>query len=315
MIYIIGEIVCDFFGLKADKLNFECNIGGAPLNLACNLANLHIKNKFLGYLSNNDIFTPYIMKEISKWNNKFSKYHLLTNSDCENAMYFSFVNKEEQSVRNHMYFTNDGSYRILNLKDMELFLSNSCKDDIIHFGSLMFANIEAYKNICKFLNKHKGKFHISFDFNFREHVHKSFDSDICKRMIKFIKKYVDILKVTKDELKGILKTDNFESELDKLNLKDKLIYITDNKNGAACYFQNKLIKKTAEKIENIVDTLGCGDAFYSGVLSVISKLDFKKISQKDIETSLIIGNRCGGLTLQKAGAINGFQFDDVFFDN
>ena len=86
-------------------------------------------------------------------------------------------------------------------------------------------------------------------------------------------------------------------------LKDKLLCISLGKNGSL--FQYKNLKGIVPSIKvKPVDTTGAGDAFYAGILSMISRFKHEDWNEDVLKEAFMFGNICGALNTLGKGAID-----------
>ena len=87
------------------------------------------------------------------------------------------------------------------------------------------------------------------------------------------------------------------------SLKDKLLCISLGKNGSL--FQYKNLKGIVPSIKvKPVDTTGAGDAFYAGILSILSDIKRENWDENVFEKAFLFGNICGALNTLGKGAID-----------
>ena len=74
--------------------------------------------------------------------------------------------------------------------------------------------------------------------------------------------------------------------------------------GSAVFYQNKLIKVPAFKVDSI-DTTGAGDAFFGAFLAELyrSKKTLESFTIDELKGYLKIANACGAIATLKKGAI------------
>ncbi len=138
-------------------------------------------------------------------------------------------------------------------------------------SSLVGKSYENGIKIIKYLKKNNKNLFVVFNPS----------SYVTKRGINKLDviKLVDCIIVNKEESQELLNTK--ESDLEKLSEElyrktKKMIVITDGKNGACCFWNNKFYFRKARKIK-VVESTGAGDAFSVGfVYGIISKRSINK---------------------------------------
>ena len=290
MVLSIGEILVDIF---VDKDNKKVFPGGAPFNVAYNIAHFNNKDiafyglvgndeygKFLMEFATNHISHPYI--EVSK------KYHtteaIVTLKDGERSFRFN----RDLGADYHL--------NIDTLKQIDL--SNV---KIVHIGSLMLSFEEGRKffiEAVEYFRQFKG-IKISFDVNYRDDIFTG-EEEAKKVFLEAFTK-VDIIKFTSEELKLLTGKQDSKDSLDTLLNKNQIAVITLGKDGSVFYSKDKFLKVESYPMKP-VDTTGAGDAFYSYFLYELDKgLDINDDSK--IKEALFKANIVGGLATQKQGAI------------
>lgn len=296
MILVIGEILIDMVGnIASNSLQLEGKLGGAPFNVASNLADLDVNTTFYGVVGK-DVIGDFLLDQLQE------------HKECLNL----FVKQKEDRMTTIAFFLKDkGNFQFLrkigadycfNKEELISFPNKETK--YVHFGSLFLSNKEARETIFDVIKEYKkqGKI-ISFDVNFRSDIFEK-NEDYISYYLNMIE-YVDILKVTKDELEMLTNIKDLLDALKKFNNK-KIVFVTDGENGSYCYYKNKLYFKKASKVIP-VDTIGCGDSFMAGVLSYLYNLNLDNILEEDIEKILSRGNECGRRTCLVKGAIHGYK--------
>lgn len=299
MIYVVGEILIDLLNEKNNL--FSYHVGGAPYNVASMITSLGGKVVFQGSIGK-DVFGKILLEDVKK--RSFYKslikvnYRLNTTLatvylDNNNERYFSFIRKQNTDI----YFDK------IDEKLIE-------KSNIIHFGSLMMSSAKGMNFLISSMRKakKKGKL-ISFDANYREDIIKPL---IAYKRYQKILQYVDILKLSDDEVKILSNKDRFEDGLNLLKKLIKVIVITKGKNGSVIYSNDQVISVPTIKI-NMIDSTGAGDGFFGGLLYYYDYLISKNmpINWEDI---LKFANGCGAFVAMHKGAIDNLPTKEEIFN-
>ena len=291
MILSIGEILLDIF---VDGENKKVFPGGAPFNVACNIA--HFNNddvafygavgnddygEFLMRFASNNLSHPYI--EVSK------KYHtteaIVTLVDGERSFRF---NRDLGAD----YHLNIDTLKICDLSNVK----------IVHLGSLMLSKKEGRKffdEAVKYFRQFKD-IKISFDVNYRDDIFTG-EEEAKKVFLEALTK-VDIIKFTSEELELLTGKQDIKESLDELLSDKQIAVITLGKGGSVFYSKNKYIKVESHPMKP-VDTTGAGDAFYSYFLYELDK-GLAISDDSKIKEALFKANIVGGLATQKQGAVD-----------
>ena len=291
MILSIGEILVDIFVDKDKKTAYP---GGAPFNVASNIA--HFNNKEVAFFGavGNDEYGKFLLKNASnKINHLYvdvlNKYHtteaIVTLKDGERSFRF---NRDDGA---------DYHLDIAKLKEIDLSSFN-----IVHIGSLMLSEKEGRDFFNKSINFIKGfkDVKISFDVNYRDDVFESED-EAKKVFLEAIKK-ADIIKFTSEELELLTGEVDIKTSLNKLLNSNQIAVVTLGKDGSIFHKGNVNIKVNSIPLKP-VDTTGAGDAFYSYFLYELDKNSLN-LNESLIKEILFKSNIVGGLATQKRGAID-----------
>lgn len=84
--------------------------------------------------------------------------------------------------------------------------------------------------------------------------------------LKLIEGHVHILFANEEEIKNLFQEDDFDKIVDMLRGKCEIAAITRGENGSVIITENNVIQVEAEKVNNLEDTTGAGDAYAAGFL-------------------------------------------------
>lgn len=287
-ILCIGEIMqrlsVSFGKTIAESDEYSVNYGGCEANIAIQLSNLGNKVYFYTVLPQNDLSIP-AEKLLLKYKVDTSKI------DYSNGRLGTYYLENGQGLKppNVIYDRQHSAFSLINeeLYNIELILKDI---DYIVLSGIDFGISENTRkfsfNILEYANKKGIK--VFFDFNYRS---KLWSIDEASKNIKEVMKYVDYISCGILDAKNILgiKCDNneldFEGQLNYYYEKIKktypnirAIFSTNRKivNSSyhtivGYYYDNKIYKSKKYYIENIVDRVGSGDYFMSGVIDGIIK--------------------------------------------
>ncbi len=299
MILSIGEILADMIGTHTgDTLAFARYPGGAPFNVACNLARLGADVSFGGAVGD-DLVGDFLADYAATCG--FSTLHL--RRDPARNTTLAFVELSPDGERSFCFYRkNTADYHI----DVAAIAPLIERADIVHLGSLMLSEPEgrAVADAVIELAHRVGK-RISFDVNFRDDIYRD-----TAEAVAIYSRYIaaaDIVKYSEDEL--CLFTGEATTEAAVASLRaagagegsTSLTFVTLGARGSLCVMGGEVY--TADTIAvSPVDTTGAGDAFLSGVLSVLDGRPSP--TAEEVTRALRLGNICGGLTTTTLGAIS-----------
>ncbi len=290
MVLSVGEILVDIF-IEGDKKT--AYPGGAPFNVASNIAHFNGEASFYGAVSPDEY--GHLLLDFAK--KKLPNAYIDVIKGRETTQAIVTLDNGERSFR---FKRDSGSDYLLDINQLKKF--DLSKISIVHIGSLMLSYQQGrdfYYSAIEYIHNNYNCL-ISFDVNYRDDIFKSekeakdifLKSLKCADIIKFTEEELELLSNQKDVLKGL-----------KALLNDKQIaVVTLGKDGSIFYSKDKFIKVSSYPLKP-VDTTGAGDAFYSYFLySVDQGLDMN--DDDNIITALKRANVAGGLATQKKGAIH-----------
>ncbi len=296
MILVIGEILVDRIGeKKKGALSLTAKRGGAPLNVASDLADLKCESFFYGVIGK-DILGRFLLSSLKECS-PFLHYSLGERADRETSI--AFYRKEDSSFQ---FIRKQGADFSFSLKERNSLPYQKAKR--IHFGSLFLSSPEARKTILSFAGKRKKKGKIlSFDVNFR--------SDIFAKGENFVPYYqerislCDIVKFTKEEMLMLSKKPDREEARKFYSSSVKRILVTDGEEGSFAFYKGKKFRQPVKKVKP-KDTIGAGDSFRAGCLSFLAEKDRDSLTEEDISLRLKRGNGCGRKTCLISGALHAY---------
>jgi fructokinase len=311
-VYCIGELLIDFIaenqGKELSKANeFTKKPGGAPANVACAIAKLGGKSKFIGSVGN-DPFGTFLLNTLKENNVDISLAQRVRTFTT-----LAFVSLAEDGERDFVF--SRGADKNLTYDPQ---VKKNFKNNILHLGAataLLGGSLEkAYGHY--FFDALTQNTFISFDPNFRSDLWRDEESVFIKKCMPFIEKS-DLCKFSLEEaqlLSGQQDVDDACKILHEIGV--KVIAVTlGNKGTFLSTHQEKVIIPSIQ-VEP-VDTTGAGDAFIGCLLYQISLLkdpheilsDFELL-QKMVEKS----NKAGAYTTTGFGAISSLPTSDLIFD-
>lgn len=129
-------------------------------------------------------------------------------------------------------------------------------------------------------------------------------------------KYVDIMHVNADELKGITGAKDLQIGLTKIQrMGVKLPIVTDGPSGALAFVSGKYVSQPAFRV-NVVDPTGAGDAFCAGLIREISERRLTKesiihLSSEEMSKILLFAQACGAACVEAIGTTLGVSLPRI----
>ena len=293
-ILCIGEMLIDFTPVPGLVNSYTANPGGAPANVAVSLSRNGIDTGFLGKLGNDD-FGRLLVKTL-KENNVEVLCPALTD---EATTTLAFVTLDDTGDRSFTFARKPGADMLLNEDDVR---SVNIEDyDMIHAGSVSQSGAPEKDAVLLALKtaKDKGKL-VSFDINYRD---KIWSEEACMAEVKKAIPYVDLLKISEEELTFVGGEDNISNYMKENAI--AVIVLTRGGDGARIFFGGEKVDIPAMKVE-VKDTTGAGDAYWGGFLSSLLRQDVTSTSDitlDKLKTAGHYGAVSGGLCIQKPGGI------------
>lgn len=300
----IGEALIDMIpsntGRIMDVNNFTPKVGGAPLNVCGAYTKLGGSSNIITMLGK-DSFGDKIVNELIGFgiNTDYVKRTNAANTSL------AFVALDENANREFSFYRNMGADMLMSEDDVD---KNWFMDAYaLHFCSVSLGNFpmrRAHNKAIKYA-KENGLI-VSFDPNVRLPLFD--DHEYLKNVIHEYIQYVDILKISDEEVEFIFGNKDIEENLDYIfDQGVKLLVFTSGKDGAVAYTKNVVANSKGIKV-NAVDTTGAGDGFIGCLLYQMAKenVDLEQINiltEEQLKTYLDLSNKFCSISVTKEGAI------------
>lgn len=294
-LYSIGEMLIDFIP-GSEPASYIRKAGGAPANVAIAVSKNGLAASMACKLGDDD-FGRFLMDTLAENNVRAACPEL-----CREAVTtMAFVTLAENGERRFTFARKPGADMLL--KEAEVLESDIADAVIVHAGSCsLSAQPEAAATVRALRLGHElGKL-VSFDVNYRN-VMWNDDIDACARAVMDILKYVDLLKISEEEVDMI----GGEAGIPRL-MKDygvALVVQTLGANGVRAYFGGDYFDVAGRKVK-AVDATGAGDAFWGAFLARLRICGVEKAADLTagiIRDALQYGNVSGSICVQTKGAI------------
>ena len=270
-IICMGEMLIDFTPGETPR-SYTANPGGAPANVAIAAARNGLDTAFLGVLGNDD-FGRLLQNTL-----KQDKVRMLCPQLTDEAVTtLAFVTLYEGGERSFTFARKPGS---------DILLSAAPSKDAVYKAMKMASE--------------KGKL-VSFDINYRDMIWH--DRERCKKEVEKILPFVDLLKISDEELYFVGGEENILSFMEQNGI--KVLIETLGAKGANYFFEGKSGIVEGRSV-HAVDATGAGDAFWGGFLSSILMdgiQNTEAITEEVVKKALVYGNTSGSICVQKMGGI------------
>lgn len=292
-IICMGEMLIDFTP-GSEERSYICNPGGAPANACIAIARNGLETGFLGRLGNDD-FGKLLKNTLEQDGVKV----LCPELTDEAVTTLAFVTLYEGGERSFTFVRKPGADLLLSKDDVKEEMIESAK--ILHAGSVgMTADPSREAHFYAMdLAKKMGKL-VSYDVNYRNNIW-SFED--CKAVVDKVFPYVDLLKVSDEELDFVGGEENIPNLMKENGI--SVVIETLGSKGAKYFFKGSEGTVAGHKV-HAVDATGAGDAFWGGFLSKLLMSGVNStadLTEELIRQALEYGNASGGICVQKKGGI------------
>ncbi len=295
-LFSIGEMVIDFIP-GMEEASYIRNAGGAPANVACAVSRNGLAAGMLCCLGDDD-FGRFLADTLEQYQVRRLKQDFYK----EAVTTMAFVTLTEDGDRSFTFARKPGADMFLSEEDVrEEDIKNTV---IVHAGSCsLSASPEAEATVKALRLGSENHKLVSFDVNYRNLMWND-DVKACADKVFEVLPYIDILKISEEEVEMMGGEDNLPSLLRKYNI--RLIVETLGSRGARCFFEEEIFEIPGRKAV-CVDATGAGDAFWGGFLSSLRLQGVQKaedITGEIIRTAMNYGNVSGWICVQKKGGIS-----------
>ena len=305
----LGEILIDFTYHSHSENGaslFEQNPGGAPANLLAAVQKLGGKTAFIGKIGN-DMHGLFLKETIEKAG--ISTEGLLIDDNYFTTL--AFVNLTPSGERSFSFARKHGADTQLSKDDINYEIIKNSK--IFHIGSLSMTDEPVCTATFEALEfAKKNNIIVSYDPNYRKSLWK--DEKTAIEAMRSILSYVDIIKISDEEIALLTDSDNPENAATELLDKGiDCIIITLGSKGAYIATRNSNVLSPCPD-GKVVDTTGAGDSFMGAFLYKMSHNNKKpcELTKDDITEYAQFANKVATIVVGRRGAINAMpKMDEV----
>ncbi len=298
-IIAMGEVLIDFTPIEVDGEEnvMQQNAGGAPANVAVQASRLGGDSGFIGKVGA-DAFGYFLKNTLEK--NNVSTKGLVIDSKADTTL--AFVHRDEAGMRNFTFYRNPGADTLLNYSEVDFKLIDEC--EIFNFGSLSLTNEPSKSAVIRAVEyaKSMGKT-ITYDPNYRASLWTSEEAAINE--MKSVLQYVDIMKLSEDEMKMLTESDKLLQGIAMLlKMGMRVVIITQGPRGCIVASRGGIEYLPTYDVK-VIDTLGAGDSFFGAFLYKLSESgkNIADVSINELMSYADFANACGALTSSKRGGI------------
>jgi fructokinase len=292
-IICIGEVLIDFIGHEVNASinktkDYHRFLGGSPTNVAVNASRLGL-NSVLVASCGQDGLGDYIVRKLKA--NQVNTSQLGKSETLPTSVIFVSKSTETPDFI---------PYRQADCEIYETQIPDSVLQEAKIFHTTCFA---LSKNPARstILNRAKRAkelgLRLSIDINFSERIWPNREE--AKQVLKEYLSYNPLVKLSEDDCYRLFeeeKTDEFIFDYFH-GLGATTICLTKGKNGVAVSdTEEGLLFQNAIELDEIKDTTGAGDAFWTGFL-------FAQLHNYDLLTSVTIAQKLAAIKLQNIGKL------------
>lgn len=294
-IFSIGEMVIDFIP-GSEPASYIRKAGGAPANVAIAMAKNGLKAGMCCKVGDDD-FGRFLVDTLKEY-----KVEVLCPKLCEEAITtMAFVTLADNGERKFTFARKPGADMLLKPEEV---LETEVKDSvIIHAGSCSLSaqpEREATEKAMK-VGHENGRL-VSFDVNYRNLMWHD-DQDACAKAVMENLPYVDLLKISEEEVDMMGGEDSLPDLMKKNDI--AVIVETLGSEGAKVFFGDQVIRVNGIRVK-AVDATGAGDAFWGAFLSSLRIQGVEKaadFTEEILKNAIDYGNVSGCICVQSKGAI------------
>lgn len=298
-----GEMLIDFTPVKAEGFpQAVCpNPGGAPGNVAVQLARLGVSAGFIGKVGD-DSFGKSLKRCLQE--NGVDVENLIEDEFFRTTL--AFVHLDDRGDRSFTFYRNPGADTQLRLEEIHMPPVESCS--LLHFGSLSLTTEPGKTTTLELVKKARslGKL-ISYDPNWRPVLWPSQEEGVAGMALGL--PLCHLLKISEEELALLTGTDSISQGVKALHqMGIVLILVTLGPDGCVSSYKGQLSHHPAFDTK-VVDTTGSGDSFWGAFLSQLYQNGFDSPEKLDtLDPSQLadfcrFANAAGSMCATKPGGI------------
>lgn len=302
-VLIFGDAFVDYIAEDSTNQQFTKFLGGATVNVAAGISRLGARSSFIT-VTGDDETSEFVRSELAAEGVDLS-YALTIPEKRVSGVYVHLTEDNDRIFHTYVDETPDIQVEFpLIAKEAFQYAS------VFHFCSGTLFHPTGLKTTRQIVSTlHKMDVFLSFDANIRPLRWES--EAICRETLKSFFPYVDLLKMTDEELLFLTETDSLEAGMEKI--KDypiSVVLITVGEDGAYFLLDGEVTHVPVSKVVP-VDTTGAGDAFMAGILRQIH-LHGVPETKETWKEYIAFGNKLGAMCATKFGALSALpKLDDL----
>lgn len=298
-----GELLIDFSPVKAPGVeNAVCpNPGGAPGNVAVQLARLGVSAGFIGKVGD-DSFGHSLKTCLEE--NGVDVHNVVVDGDVHTTL--AFVHLDSEGDRSFTFYRDPGADTQLREDEVDKSALKECR--VFHFGSLSLTTEPSRTTTLNMAREARdsGKM-ISYDPNWRPALWKDAKAGI--EAMGWGLELCHVLKISEEELALLTGTDSIIEGVRALHKKGvTLVLVTMGPNGCVSSMKGQLRHHPTFDVR-VVDTTGSGDSFWGAFLSQLVQNGYDtpeklgELEQEELAGFCRFANAAGSICASKPGGI------------
>jgi fructokinase len=253
VIAVCGEALIDMTPAGDD---FRPRAGGSPLNVAVGLGRLGLATTFLGRIST-DPFGDTLVRHLE--GNRVDTSLVVRGPELTTLAFVHSAGGGET----YSFYAERSADRLLRVEDLPTSLEGV---EALHFGSLSLALEPGATALRTLLEREADRRLISLDPNIRPALLP--DRDIYRPLLERLVARASLVKVSDVDAGWIYPGEAAEDVVARWRaLGAALVVVTRGPGGSWADNGSAVATAPAHTIPNVVDTIGAGDAFTSGLLA------------------------------------------------
>ncbi len=310
----MGEVMLRLSSPGKEKISqsetFEKNVGGSELNVVSGAAMLGVRSAIITKLPQNKI--GHFVRNKIRYGNVSDDYIVYDTSDAARLGVYYYESGAYPRKSSVIYDRERSSMCSLHYNELPDDIYSKTK--IFHISSITLAIDKDLQKIALEIIKrfHDAGAMISFDVNYRAAL---WSEEEAKSVIEKVFEYVDFLFVSEETSRRMLKRSGTLEEIMKGYADDygcKLVATTRREVvspmrhnfNSKIYFDGKFYEEKPYNNIEVVDRIGSGDAYLSGVL-------YGLITTGDVEKALEIGNASSAVKNTVIGDMAASSIDEI----
>jgi fructokinase len=298
-VLVAGEALVDFVQIPCgEDKGFLPLPGGSPSNVAVGLARLGVPAGFLGRLSQ-DLFGR-MLRSYLETNGVDLRYV----QEGKEPSTLAFVVQDERGEPDYAFFGNGAADLAIRPSDLPAAFPASLR--AIHVGSYSMASSPIGPTLTSLMEREKGRRLLSFDPNIRPSMIGT-RAAYLKRLDHWVE-LSDLVKFSQADAAFVLPQGDPQDLVERwLKRGPKLVVLTAGADWIVGATPNATARIDVPRVR-VVDTVGAGDAFMSGLLAWLrdtERLDRPRLAalgKEQLEEGLAFAAAVAAITCTRRGA-------------